>query len=341
MDVANRALKLLIDTGSEITIVASDVIDNAEEIETTTVALTGLSGNKQTIPTEGTVKAKIFVNDVVLNEKIYIIQRENTYLQSEEFDGFLGRDFLKKHGATIDLHNDTIQLRVAPVYDLRNSRTTSSQDSVPRPGIEFKTCNTITCSKCDDRVEKMRTKRLFRGMRIHKVNNDRGTERQVQIVIRPQQNQSRNDYIGEALTQSRNDNGEAQTNSRNERKYKNEYELRAQNQLRRKNDSIARNPVPERNMKTKEENEIEQNEVNTGDTFLAELFNNENEIEQNNIEPIQNEGDYDEEIERLLNLEKSNVKINDDAREFLRCFMTTAADSASNDNQSRHFNFKE
>lgn len=333
MDVANRTIKLLIDTGSEITIVASDVIDNTDEIETTNVALTGLSGNQHAIPTEGTVRAKIFIKDATINETIYIIQRKGTYLESEEFDGFLGREFLKRHGATIDLHNDTIQLRVTPVYELRNNHMTTSRNSVSRPDIEFKTCNGITCSKCEGRVENLTTKRLFRGMRIHKVDNDRENERSVQIIIRPQ-----------PVINMMN-NGEAQTNSRNERENKNKNEFRAQNHNEerkktniktRKDNNNAQNKNATRNIRENKDKELDKNEIDIEETFLAELFENGNMIleerrEENNDEeePDLNDKEKDEDIERLLNFESLNVKITDDAREFLKCFKNIATESAS------------
>lgn len=67
---------------------------------------------------------------------------------------------------------------------------------------------------------------------------------------------------------------------------------------------------------------------------MAELFDEGNEEEvgsDNEDEPDQNDYESDEEIERLLDFENSNVRITDDAREFLRCFKNTVTQSASND----------
>lgn len=354
MDVANRAVKLLIDTGSEITIVASDVIDNADEIETTNVALTGLSGNKHAIQAEGMIRAKLFINDVTIIETIYIIQRENTYLETDEFDGFLGREFLKRHGATIDLHNDTIQLRVKPVYEIPNSRMTTSRNSMSRPDIEFKTCNAIACSKCDGRVNNLRTKRLFRGMRIHKVNKNNENGRPVQVIIRPQSNINMNN--GEAQTnESRNDSNnenevrfqrqnegsynESQNEERNQNQEnyvdENEIGTRSRNEGNEieevkvnENDNKALNSNTARRTRENNDGEIVQSDVDIGETFLAGLFNMEEEMNDEE-EPDQNIEESDEEIERLLNFENLNVRISDDARDFMRCFANIATESAS------------
>lgn len=92
-------LKLLIDTGASITLLAKDVIKQESQIENYIIKLFGVVKNVS-IETQGLIHGKFIMNNQQLDSTVHLIEREH----AGPGDGYLGYDFLSAYKAIIDLN---------------------------------------------------------------------------------------------------------------------------------------------------------------------------------------------------------------------------------------------
>lgn len=95
------------DTGSEITIVAQDMLKEEVEIEPRGI-LRGISGNDHLVPTTGITDAKIIAENIELPDQFNLVDRR----YAGPYDGYLGHAFLKGNKAVIDMKENKIELKI-------------------------------------------------------------------------------------------------------------------------------------------------------------------------------------------------------------------------------------
>lgn len=108
-DVSKKPIKLLIDCGADITIVAEDMLRPHIQPKKPVYLMTGVSGPENAVSTKGVVMTT-FTTEEEDNwiAEIHIVDRNCT----GSFDGFLGVDFLSKYKAIIDMEKGILTLRM-------------------------------------------------------------------------------------------------------------------------------------------------------------------------------------------------------------------------------------
>lgn len=92
-------LKLLIDTGASITLIAQDVIKKDTKIKDYIIKLFGVVKNVS-IKTQGLIEGKIIINNQELDSTVHLIEREH----SGPADGYIGFDILSSYKTIIDMN---------------------------------------------------------------------------------------------------------------------------------------------------------------------------------------------------------------------------------------------
>lgn len=104
--LCERPIKLYIDTGATVSIIADDVIKNDIIIENDTLNLLGITGKEVSIKTLGMVHSIFQMGNTFLKSKLHTVDRK----YAGPGDGFLGFDFLAPYKVNIDL--DQLCLRI-------------------------------------------------------------------------------------------------------------------------------------------------------------------------------------------------------------------------------------
>lgn len=106
-DFTKRPVELIIDTGSELGLVASDTVKENKNIQKPIYHLTGIAGQSHRVETDGHLVGN-FITDDKTNwlTQIHLIDRRH----AGKYDGYVGYDFLKKYGAKVDVHNRVLEL---------------------------------------------------------------------------------------------------------------------------------------------------------------------------------------------------------------------------------------
>lgn len=107
-NVTKRPIKLIVDTGSQISIIAEDTIREGVKIEPTTFNLIGITGSEHAIATLGDVKAQLTFGSEEVPDQLTMVERR----YAGTHDGYLGYEFLKKHKAIIDMEKGEIRLKM-------------------------------------------------------------------------------------------------------------------------------------------------------------------------------------------------------------------------------------
>lgn len=106
-NVTKEPIELIIDSGSEICVVAADKLKNNIELKKP-IYLTGINGADSAIQTQGSVIGTFKTKDnSSWVSQIHIIDGK----YAGQFDGYLGYDMLKRYGAIIDFAKGIIWLR--------------------------------------------------------------------------------------------------------------------------------------------------------------------------------------------------------------------------------------
>lgn len=107
-DVTTEPIKLIVDTGSQITLVAKDKIKKEVRIMPPKYYLTGISGSQHQVSTAGNLIANIMVGHDKLTDTFNLIERQ----YSGPFDGYLGMNFMSKSKAIINVKEKIIQMNL-------------------------------------------------------------------------------------------------------------------------------------------------------------------------------------------------------------------------------------
>lgn len=121
-DFTKRPIRLLVDTGAQITLIASDVLTHLITLGEKYYTLTGISGQSNPIATNGSHNGHLITeNGTLWPIEIHTVNREYAGI----YDGYLGFDFMMMYGAVIDLRNGTIKLHSG--IDEENNRRNEEQ----------------------------------------------------------------------------------------------------------------------------------------------------------------------------------------------------------------------
>lgn len=121
INVINRPVKLLIDTGASLSIIAKDLVTNKIKIEDFRINLFGISGKEKSITTNGLVQCMASIDNCQLGTTLHILDRK--YLGN--IDGILGFDFLYNYNAVIDIKNSEIKFRLDEWNEIKNEENKS------------------------------------------------------------------------------------------------------------------------------------------------------------------------------------------------------------------------
>lgn len=103
-DFTKKPVELLIDTGSQIGLVASDTVKPETSIGKPIYHLTG---QQNKVATNGHLIGNFLTDDKTKwLVRIHLVDRKYT----GNSDGYVGYDFLKDYGAKIDVHNRILEL---------------------------------------------------------------------------------------------------------------------------------------------------------------------------------------------------------------------------------------
>lgn len=105
-NLTERPIKLLIDTGASISILADDVVTKNVEIINYSFDLFGIVGKEVSVKTKGMVHAIYEINGHLLGTTIHLIDRKF----SGPADGYMGYDFLCPYGVLINMSKMCIQI---------------------------------------------------------------------------------------------------------------------------------------------------------------------------------------------------------------------------------------
>lgn len=100
-DFTTRPIKLLLDTGAEVTLIAIDVLLSLQ-LGNFRISLTGVTGPEHAITTHGNFMGSLITeNNIKWPTEIHAVDRK----YAGQYDGYLGFDFMMAYGAIIDFRN--------------------------------------------------------------------------------------------------------------------------------------------------------------------------------------------------------------------------------------------
>lgn len=168
-DVTKRPIRIIIDTGSEATLIANDVIKNDMNIEASKILLTGIAGNEHPITTDGLVHGQYILGDSKWQDVFHLISRQFT----GPYDGFLGLEFLKTYKAIIDLHENSLRLTkggqpnemkensqvYAELYSKKSNTVNTSEALCAN--AKMVGCLGRQCFTCNTNFERLKSENIF------------------------------------------------------------------------------------------------------------------------------------------------------------------------------------
>lgn len=128
-NLCERPIKLYIDTGAAISIVADDVIKNEIIKENDIINLFGLDGKEVSIKTQGIVHNIFTMGNSLLKTKLHIVDRK--YVGPG--DGYLGIDFLAPYKVIIDLNEMFITINFKKLM-ITNQNENDELNNEPKKG---------------------------------------------------------------------------------------------------------------------------------------------------------------------------------------------------------------
>lgn len=179
-NLTNRPIKLLIDTGATLTLIAKDAITNASTFHNYTVNLYGLPGKEAAINTLGITSGTSTINNCKLGITFHLIDRKYT----GGADGYLGFDFLTQYKAIIDIGNATMTLRLNEINNIEKI-TTPGQTDNNLNAIEQHGSNTVSSQEnqkgTKNENEKKSKQKVKRDKKRSEKYNEEKNEKPIEI----------------------------------------------------------------------------------------------------------------------------------------------------------------
>lgn len=122
-NLSDRPLKLMIDTGASISLIAIDIVSNKARILDFSVKLSGII-NEISVDTKGLVQGVLKMGDCFLGTVFHLVDR----VHAGPADGYLGYDFLKSYKAIINISRMCLQIDVQNVLKDGNTDHKINED---------------------------------------------------------------------------------------------------------------------------------------------------------------------------------------------------------------------
>lgn len=134
----DRPLKLLVDTGASISLIATDVINKNIRITKYIVNLYGVIGKEVSIQTHGMIHGVLAINGRLLGTTLHLVDRKFT----GPADGILGYDFLSFYKVVIDMTKMCLQLDLCNVVsgNPNNIETPNNPTNTDNLGDKSRNC---------------------------------------------------------------------------------------------------------------------------------------------------------------------------------------------------------
>lgn len=159
---------MVIDTGSQIGLNASNTIKKEKTVKKPIYHLTGINGDDHKIETKGYLMGNFITDDNThWLTQIHLIDERH----AGKYDGYVGYDFLKKYGAKIDLHNKVLKLHKPEMSKSHETRMKPAIKKDENGKINQKTSNkkvafVIPDDKNGYLIEKIPVKKCQSGSKI-------------------------------------------------------------------------------------------------------------------------------------------------------------------------------
>lgn len=106
-DFTTRPIKLLVDTGAQVTLISNDVLLPEVKLSKNVINLTGITGLQNSLITKGALRGGFIAADGTRwPAEVHVIDRSVL----DTYDGYLGFDFMFAYAAIINLGNNSIEL---------------------------------------------------------------------------------------------------------------------------------------------------------------------------------------------------------------------------------------
>lgn len=105
-DFTTRPIRLLVDTGAQLTLISKKLIKKFIELNADIFSLTGISGLNHAITTKGGLSGNIITENTKWPIEVHTVDDD----YKGQFDGYLGLDFMMKYGAILNLGDLTFTL---------------------------------------------------------------------------------------------------------------------------------------------------------------------------------------------------------------------------------------
>lgn len=131
-DISPEPIELLIDSGAQISILASDTLGPNVKLRKPIFRISGVTEGDTPTYTKGAAIATFYTNDASSwITEIHIVDRRCT----GEYDGLLGLDFLRKYNAILDFASGTLTLQIdddSPIGRVLSGGVTAATSSNAR-----------------------------------------------------------------------------------------------------------------------------------------------------------------------------------------------------------------
>lgn len=128
-NLCERPIKLFIDTGAAVSIIANDVVKNEVIKENYILNLFGIAGKEISIKTQGMIHNTFLMGNISLQTKLHIVDRK--YIGPS--DGYLGFDFLAPYKVNIDLNEMILTINLKKLMKL-NQNENDELNNEPKNG---------------------------------------------------------------------------------------------------------------------------------------------------------------------------------------------------------------
>lgn len=125
-NLCDRPLKMLIDTGAAVSIVAGDLIKNSIQKNDYFFNLFGIAGKDVSVTTEGMIYGIFNFGNTYLGATLHIVDRKYT----GSGDGYLGFDFLAPYRVTMDLNKMCLRINLNNLFKNNEGIEQKSDESV-------------------------------------------------------------------------------------------------------------------------------------------------------------------------------------------------------------------
>lgn len=149
-NLCERPIKLLIDTGASLSLIASDLIPRDMPRNEREINLYGVVGKDASIKTKGIVYTILMFDNQFLYMASHLIDRK----YAPKYDGFLGFDFFSMYKTKIDMQKMYLQIELKEIFNkknLSNENVTEEENflEILANSYEFETTNTNRKHKID------------------------------------------------------------------------------------------------------------------------------------------------------------------------------------------------